>query len=110
MDRLALRGAVAALQDEAYFQETTAKVVATRDQIMTSLNDLGFIVTDSKANFLLISHPSYPAADLFKQLREQGILVRYFNSPRIDNYLRVTVGTDEEMAQFLAVLKTLIGA
>ncbi len=110
MDRLALRGAVAALQDEAYFQETTAKVVATRDQIMTSLKDLGFIVTDSKANFLLISHPSYPAADLFKQLREQGILVRYFNSPRIDNYLRVTVGTDEEMAQLLAVLKTLIGA
>ncbi|OBR63639.1 histidinol-phosphate transaminase [Paenibacillus oryzae] len=110
MDRLALRGAVAALQDEAYFQETTAKVVATRDGIIASLKELGFIVTDSKANFLLISHPSYSAADLFKQLREQGILVRYFNSPRIDNYLRVTVGTDEEMAQFLKVLKRLIGA
>lgn len=110
MDRLALRGAVAALQDEAYFQETTAKVVATRDRIIASLKELGFIVTDSKANFLLISHPSYSAADLFKQLREQGILVRYFNSPRIDNYLRVTVGTDEEMAQFLKVLKRLIGA
>ncbi|MHA7967790.1 histidinol-phosphate transaminase [Paenibacillus sp. CAU 1782] len=110
MDRVALCGAVASLQDEAYFQETTAKVVATRDRMIASLTELGFIVTDSKANFLLISHPSYQAAELFKQLREQGILVRYFNSPRIDNYLRVTVGTDEEMDRFLQVLKPLIGA
>lgn len=109
MDRLALRGAAASLRDEAYFRETTAKVVATRDRMIESLAKLGFKATDSKANFLLISHPEFGAPTLFKQLREEGILVRYFNSPRIDNYLRVTVGTDEEMDAFLEVLSKLVG-
>ncbi|MDQ6422233.1 histidinol-phosphate transaminase [Paenibacillus sp. LHD-117] len=108
MDRVALRGAVASLRDEAYFRETTAKVVATRERVTEQVLGLGFRATDSKANFLFISHPRFPASELFAKLRERGVLVRYFNSPRIDNYLRVSVGTDEEMDMFLAALKGIV--
>ncbi|MBH5320529.1 histidinol-phosphate transaminase [Paenibacillus sp. GSMTC-2017] len=108
MDRLALPGAVAALQDEDYFKETTEKVIRTRDRVMDQLLGMGFIATDSKANFVFISHPAIAAEQLFIQLREKGVLVRYFASPRIDNYLRVSIGTDEEMDTFIGALKEVI--
>ncbi|WP_336774809.1 histidinol-phosphate transaminase [Paenibacillus sp. MMO-58] len=108
LDRLALAGAVAAFEDESYFQETTAKVIATREAVTKELKELGFIVTDSAANFVFISHPGHAAEVLFQQLRERGVLVRYFKQPRIDQYLRVTVGTDEEMAAFVEALKEII--
>lgn len=107
IDRVALAGAVAAIEDQAYFREMTAKVVATRERVAETLESLGFIVTPSKANFLFISHPSFAAKQLFEQLREQGVLVRYFASPRIDNFLRVSIGTDGEMDVFLQLVKQL---
>ncbi|QNK58242.1 histidinol-phosphate transaminase [Paenibacillus sp. PAMC21692] len=108
MDRVALRGAVASLADEAYFRETTDKVVATRDRVAQQVKELGFRSTDSKANFLFIKHPAIPASKLFAELRERGVLVRYFNSPRIDNYLRVSIGTDEEMNTFVGALREIV--
>ncbi|MFX3636405.1 MAG: histidinol-phosphate transaminase [Candidatus Pristimantibacillus sp.] len=108
LDRLALAGAVAAIKDEVYFQATTAKVNATREAVTSELITLGFHVTDSKANFVFISHPEKSAEMIFKQLREMGILVRYFKQPRIDQYLRVSIGTDEEMTAFLQAVKEIV--
>lgn len=108
LDRVALAGAVASIEDEQYFMETAAKVNATRERVSKRLAEIGFHVTPSKANFVFIAHSSIPAAQLFVQLREQGVLVRYFNSPRIDNYLRVSIGTDQEMDTFLSVIEQLI--
>ncbi|MUT65122.1 histidinol-phosphate transaminase [Paenibacillus sp. NEAU-GSW1] len=108
IDRLALAGAVAAIEDEAYFVETAAKVNATRDSVIKELREIGFIVTESKANFVFISHPDVSAETIFVQLREQGVLVRYFKQPRIDKYLRVSIGTDEEMDVFLEAVKKIV--
>lgn len=108
LDRLALAGAVAAIKDEAYFQATTAKVIATREAVTSELAAVGFHVTDSKANFVFISHPEKSAELIFEQLREKGILVRYFKQPRIDQYLRVSIGTDQEMTAFLQAVKEIV--
>ena len=109
LDKLALEGAVAALQDTAYFRETTDKIIRTRERVMAELREMDFIVTDSKANFVFVSHPKHAAKELFLKLREHGVLVRYFDSPRIDQYLRVSIGTEEEMNMFLKALKDIIG-
>ena len=108
LDRLALAGAVAAIDDEQYFTRTRAMIIATRERISPALADLGFTVLPSCANFIFISHPRCPAADLFLLLRERGILVRYFPLPRIDNYLRITIGTDTEMDALLTALNELL--
>jgi histidinol-phosphate aminotransferase len=108
LDRMALAGALAAYQDEAYFQQTCQKVIATRDKTAAELAAKGFIVIPSTSNFLFISHPDVPAAKLYQLLRDNGILVRYFNKPRIDNYLRVSIGSDEEMAIFSRKIASLV--
>lgn len=108
LDAPALAGAAASIQDRAYHQETVAKIVATRERTAVRLRGLGFGVTPSRANFVFITHPRMPAADLFKQLREKGILVRYFNEPRIDNHLRVSIGSDAEMDGFLKAIEELV--
>ncbi|MFZ5996489.1 MAG: histidinol-phosphate transaminase [Nitrospirota bacterium] len=108
LDPLALAGAAAAMRDRAYFEETTAKIKQTRERVAARLREIGFIITSSQANFVFISHPKVPAGALLRQLREKGILVRYFNAPRIDNYLRVSIGTDEEMDVFLKAIEELI--
>lgn len=108
LDRVALAGAIAAFEDKAYFEEMAAKVIATRAWTMKQLQALGFHVTDSKANFVFVSHPEVPAQKLFTELREQGVLVRYFNQPRIDNFLRVSIGTDEEMTKFIEAVRAIV--
>jgi histidinol-phosphate aminotransferase len=105
MDRLTLVNAVASLEDDDYFQETLGRIVATRERMKTELSELGFSMPDSKSNFLFISHERVPARELFSMLREKHIYVRYFDKPRIDNMLRVTIGTDREMDRFIACLK-----
>ena len=105
MDQLTLVTGAASLADEEYFQDTIAKIIATRERVKKELASLGFTMPDSKSNFLFISHPHVPAKELFTALREKNIYVRYFDKPRIDNMLRVTVGTDEEMDQLIAFLK-----
>lgn len=108
LDRLALAGAEAAIRDDAYFHETVQKVARTRDESAQRLAELGFHVTDSKANFLFASHPRVPAKQLFQELRNRGILVRYFDKPRINNYLRISVGTDEEMGRLVEALTSIL--
>ena len=91
----------ASLKDEAYFQDCIAKIVQTRERTRDSLISLGFDVKESQTNFLFASHESIPARQIFERLREKGIYVRYFDKERISNYLRITVGTDEQMRRFL---------
>lgn len=105
MDQLTLVIGAAAIGDEAYFKETLDKIITTRERTKKELSALGFTMPDSKSNFLFISHPLVPAKELFGALREQNIYVRYFEQPRIDNMLRVTIGTDEQMDRFIAFLK-----
>ena len=104
LDRLALAGAAAAAADEDYFQTQCAKVIATRERTAETLRANGFTVYPSKTNFIFVSHPKAAAKELFAGLRERGILVRYFDAPRIDNCLRVSIGTDADMDAFLAAM------
>ncbi len=100
----------AAVRDEAYFAETTQKIIATRERFKVEMRRLGFTFPDSKANFLFVRHEKIAARELFAELKEAKIFVRYFDQPRIDNYLRITIGTDEEMDKLLAFLERRIAA
>ncbi len=108
LDRLALAGAGGALRDDAYFRTTLLKIVHTRDKTAARLKGLGFQVCDSSSNFLFLSHPDVPARMLLDGLRQRGILVRWWDKPRISNHLRVTVGTDGEMDALCAALEELV--
>ena len=94
MNRTSICCGVEAVKDEAYFKETTAKIIATRKWAKEELAKLGFNFTDSMANFIFATHKTVPAKEIFEALREAHIYVRYFQSPRIDNYLRITIGTE----------------
>jgi len=107
VDRLAQAGAREAIRDDEYFQETRAKIMKTRERVSVKLKELRFNVLPSQANFIFVSHAEYAARDLFLRLRGEGILVRYFDKPKIDNYLRVSIGTDDEMDRFLAAIEGL---
>ncbi|WP_152392622.1 histidinol-phosphate transaminase [Paenibacillus guangzhouensis] len=108
LDRLALAGAQASFEDQEYFERMNAKVIATRTWVVDELRALGFLVPESRANFVFITHPNHEGSALFQSLREKGILVRYFNQPRIDQYLRVSIGTDEEMQALISALEEII--
>lgn len=108
MNQAALALGVSAVKDDAYFKETTQKIIKTRERTKKALSELGFTFPDSKANFIFASHKTAKAKDIFEKLREEAIYVRYFNQPRIDNYLRITVGTDEEMDIFLEKLEDIL--
>ncbi len=97
MNETAIRLGTAAVCDSEYLEETRRRIMATRERAKQELAKLGFSFTDSQANFLFVTHESCPARELFEVLKEAGIYVRYFDKPRIDNYLRITIGTDEEM-------------
>ena len=97
------------IKDEEYFRETIARIVDTREWFKNEIHKLGFKCPDSSANFLFITHEKIPAREIFEKAKEAKIYVRYFNAPRIDNYLRVTMGTREEMETFLSFLKKLVG-
>lgn len=105
MDSVALLTGVASLQDDIYFKESCEKIIATRERVKKELTALGFSFPDSKTNFLFVTHESVPAVKLFEALRKEHIFVRYFDKPRIDNRLRITIGTDEEMDELLQFLR-----
>jgi histidinol-phosphate aminotransferase len=105
MDRLALAAAVASIRDEAYFLEIRRRVIDAREQLADGLRKLGFEMPPSHANFLFVRHPRRDAAELAAALREQGVIVRHFKQPRIDQYLRITVGTTEQNGALLAALE-----
>ena len=104
INRLTEEIGCAALSDKEYFEKTVQKVINTRERTKVSLKELGFTFADSKTNFVFASHKTVPAKELFDALRAEGIIVRYFNKPRIDNFLRISIGTDEEMDTMLAFL------
>jgi len=108
MNRPSLEMGIEAVKDDAYFTEICRRIVDTRERVKEELVQLGFHFPESSANFLFASHESVPAKDLFEALKENGIFVRYFNKPRIDNYLRITIGTDQQMDQLITFLKTYL--
>ncbi len=108
LDRLAIVAAVAAIEDEAHFTECCNKVIATRDTLTADLAALGFEVLPSAANFIFARQPQRDAAELAKALRERNIIVRHFKLPRIDQFLRITVGTDGECQALVAALREIL--
>ena len=108
MNRTSICCGVEAVKDEAYFKETTAKIIATRKWAKEELAKLGFNFTDSMANFIFATHKTVPAKEIFEALREAHIYVRYFQSPRIDNYLRITIGTEGEMEKLFEFLRKIL--
>ena len=108
MNRTAISCGVEAVKDDAYFKETVQKIIKTREWAKENLAALGFSFTDSAANFIFATHKNVPAKEIFNALREANIYVRYFNSPRIDNYLRITIGTEGEMEKLFEFLRTYL--
>lgn len=109
LDRLAIVGAVAAIEDEDYFRQCCAAVIATREALTADLAVLGFEVLPSAANFIFARHPGRDAAELAKALRERSIIVRHFKLPRIDQYLRITIGSDADCQALSAALREILG-
>lgn len=97
MNQLTLTAGAAALEDETYFKKTIHKIITTRERIKEEFRKLGFVFGDSQSNFLFVKHPQVSAKELSEALRAERIYVRYFSKPRIDQYLRITIGTDEQM-------------
>lgn len=105
INSLTAAAGAASVKDEAYFKETVEKVIATRERTKERLRKLGFSFPDSRGNFLFAAHRSVPAAELFEMLKREHIYVRYFDRPRIDNYLRISIGTDAQMDELIRVLE-----
>ncbi len=108
LDRSAIAGGAAAMQDKAYFEDNCAKIINTRERVSIALQAMDFTVLPSKANFVFAKPKQHDAEKIYLTLKQRGVLVRYFNKPRIAGFLRITIGTDDEMDQFLAVLKTIL--
>lgn len=96
------------IADDEYFKDTVAKVVETRDWFSREIEKIGFKSLPSSSNFVFMTHSTIPAKEIFEKAKQAKIYVRYFNKPRIDNYLRVTIGTREEMQKFLDFLSGLM--
>lgn len=109
IDRFAEAGAVAAMQDNAYFEETCAKVIATRNQLIDDLSALDFVSLPSGANFIFTKHKTMDGLTLAAKLREHNIIVRHFKKPaRISPYIRITIGTDIQSTQLIAALINIL--
>jgi len=108
VDAIAVAAASAALADQDYYQQTRRKVISERQRLATELDKLGLSCLPSKSNFLFARSAQSPAARLYESLKARGILVRYFNSPGIDDRLRITVGTPEQNDALIAALKELV--
>ncbi|SFB02120.1 histidinol-phosphate aminotransferase [Acetitomaculum ruminis DSM 5522] len=108
LNALSMEMAAASIDDEEYFKETIKKVINTRENAKKTLSELGFEFADSQSNFIFAKHKSFSASIIFEKLKKNNIFVRYFNKERIDNYLRISIGTDEEMDKFFECLKKII--
>ena len=108
VDSLALAAGIAAIKDEDYFQQTRQKVIEQRNYVANELEELGFEVLPSAANFVFARHPENDAAEIAAGLRESKVIVRYFDKPGIEQFLRISIGTKEENQQMLAALDTLV--
>src|SRR6266571_4885095 len=110
LGRPAQAGAIAALQDEAYFQQSRARVIEGRERLNRGLVGLGFEVLPSSANFVFARHPAHEGAALATALRQRAVIVRHFPAPRISGYLRITVGTDGQMDRLLSALSDILSS
>ncbi len=99
---------VEAVRDDVYFKECNAKIIATRERVKAALTELGFTFPDSMANFIFAKHESVSGEVIFKALKDRGIFVRHWNKPRIENYLRISIGTDEQMDKLIAALREIL--
>jgi histidinol-phosphate aminotransferase len=108
LDRFAIAGAAAAMEDRDYFEQTRQAVIRTRTQLVAALERMGFEVLPSAANFIFARHPQHDAGELQKKLREKAIIVRHFRQPRIEQFLRITVGTDAECSALVTGLESLM--
>ena len=108
MNYPAIELATASVLDVDYWKETVAKLIKTREWTKDKLSELDFEFGDSKANFIFASHKRKPAKEIFEKLREQDIYVRYWNKPRINNHLRISIGTDEEMKELIKALEKIV--
>lgn len=108
LDRLAIAGAVASVEDEAWFQDSCRKVIDTREELVAQMTGLGFEVLPSAANFIFARHPQRDGAELAAALRRRAIIVRHFKAPRIDQFLRITVGTDQQCAVLVSALTEIL--
>jgi len=108
IDTLAQKIAVVAFEDGAWFENTRAAIMETRKWTADELAKIGFVTLPSKANFIFTTHPDFCASELYELLREKGILIRYFNKPRIDNFLRISIGTNEQMIQLISTLEKIV--
>lgn len=110
MDRITIEVGTKAIADRAYFTETTQKIIATREWTKKELKKLGFVFGDSKSNFIFATHPDIDVVKLFEDMKQADIYVRHFNKPeRIRPYLRISIGTDEQMQEMIAFLKKYLG-
>ena len=109
MNQTAIACGVASVEDDVYFKETLNKIIKTRERVKKELSTLGFSFPDSRANFIFATHKTKSAKEIYETLKEHNIYVRHFDKPEIDNYLRISIGTDEEMDKFLAFLKEYLG-
>jgi len=109
LDALAIAGASAAIQDSDYFRETCQKIIDSREWLSAQLGALSFQVLPSKTNFVFARHPEHEGAALYQQLKQQGILVRHFATPGIDDFLRITIGSQPDMERLCEVLASIIG-
>jgi len=109
LGRLAQAGATASVRDEAYFRESCARVVAGREAMTRELIRLGFVVLPSSANFVFARHPARGGSEFAAALREHAILVRHFNKPRTAPYLRITVGTENDVRRLIAAAALILG-
>jgi histidinol-phosphate aminotransferase len=107
LDRVAQAGAVAALEDKEWFEQTRQRIIASRESLVAGLVALGFEALPSAANFIFVRHPQHDAAQLAARLRERAILVRHFRSPRIDQFLRITIGDEAQCEALLQALTTI---
>jgi len=108
LGRLAQAGAVAAIEDQAHLEATSAKVIQTRNRLIKELNTLGFDTLPSTANFIFTRHPKHAGEKIYQALRDRGIIVRHFKSPRIEAFLRITIGTEEQSNELVATLKEIL--
>src|SRR3954449_10728657 len=108
LDCLAMSGAIAAIKDDAWFDDTRRRIMASRQSLAGALSELGFEVLPSMSNFVFARHRSHRGADLAAQLRQRGVLVRHFQKPRIEEFLRITVGTEEQCGRLVTLLRGLI--
>jgi histidinol-phosphate aminotransferase len=108
LGRLAQAGAIAAIEDQAHLETTSAKVIQTRTKLVEQLHALGFDTLPSTANFIFTRHPKHSGTKMYQALRDRGIIVRHFQSARIEEFLRITIGTDEQSGELVAALKEIL--